>query len=98
MISVHIQFVFIAGHVRGRDGDVRVSNGVGDVGANAEPGGDEEAAGADQGGIPGEDGGDGGRPAGQQPCVHEAGDQGNPAAAPAGAIASAPGEHRGMRA
>jgi cytochrome P450 len=51
-----------------------------------------QPAGADQGGVPGEDGGDGGRPAaGQQPWprVHEAGDQGSPAAAPAGAAAGA---------
>jgi cytochrome P450 len=37
-----------AGHVRGRDGDVGVGHGVGDVGADAEPAGDEEDAGADQ--------------------------------------------------
>jgi hypothetical protein len=49
-----------AGHVRGRDGDVGVGHGVGDVGADAEPTSDEEDAGADQGGVPWEDGGDGG--------------------------------------
>jgi hypothetical protein len=87
-----------AGHVRGRDGDVGVGHGVGDVGADAEPASDEEDAGADQGGVPWEDGCDGGRPVGEQPPVPEAGDQRGPPAASAGTAAGAPGEHRGVRA
>jgi hypothetical protein len=62
-----------AGHVRRRDRNVGIGDGMDHVRADAQPGGDEEAAGADPGGVPGENDGDGGRPACEQPPVPEAG-------------------------